>query len=237
MISYETFGPFYDAVMGDRKRSAGEVRNLLKKHKPDCRTVLELACGTGAVLQHLQKHYQVAGLDISPAMLRIAKKRLKDIPLYRKSMTTFELRNRFDAIVCVFDSINHLTKWSDWKRVFRQAYDHLEVGGVFIFDVNTPAKLKEFDRAPVWVHEFGPNLLLMNVTCDAKALSRWNVKVFEPMQNNLYRLHEEDIFEKAFPYSTIKRGLRDIFEKVQVVDLSGKVSKKSSRLHFICERR
>lgn len=236
MISYDRFGPFYDAVMGDRSRSAGSIRTLIKTHCPQCRSVLELACGTGAILQALQDEYQVSGLDLSKAMLRAARQKLK-IPLYRADMTAFELGRKFDAIICVFDSINHLTRWTDWKRVFKQTYKHLERRGVFIFDVNTPTKLKALAMSPTWVYQFERNVLLMEVSCNKDALSKWNIKVFEHQSNVHYRLHEEDIYEKAFPLEKIRNTLREIFHKVQVVDLqTGKVSSQSAKLHFICQK-
>lgn len=237
MTPYTSFSQFYDQVMGDGDKSAQDVLRLIERYNPACRAVLELGCGTGAVLRHLRRRYRVAGLDLSPSMLRIAKSKLKGIPLYHKNMTSFRLRERFDAIVCIFDSINHLTKWSDWLRVFRKAHDHLNPGGIFIFDVNTPAKLKELGAAPVWVHAFDGNLLLLDVTCDKKGLSRWNIKVFQAMKKGLYRLHEENIYERAFPLTTIKKGLARIFDKVHVVNLGGTVSPTTPRLHFIARKK
>ena len=236
MNSYEIFAQFYDSAMGDRRDSAATVNKLIRKYHRTCRSVLELACGTGEVLKYLQKDYRAAGLDVSAAMLRIAKKKLPRVRLYRRSMTSFELAERFDVIFCVFDSINHLTNWSDWKRVFRHAFVHLEQGGVFIFDVNTPAKLKKLGQGPVWVHKFGGNIMLMDVVCDKSCLSCWNVKVFEKKASKLYRLHEENIYERAFPYSQIVAELEKVFDRVRVVDLAGKVSEKSPRLHFICQK-
>jgi hypothetical protein len=47
MPSYEMFGRFYDAVMGDGSESAKRVSELVRVSKPDARKVLELGCGTG----------------------------------------------------------------------------------------------------------------------------------------------------------------------------------------------
>ena len=48
---------------------ASYIRRLIRQHKPKARTLLELACGTGAILKILAKSYDVAGLDVSPQML------------------------------------------------------------------------------------------------------------------------------------------------------------------------
>ena len=62
MPSYEIFGKFYDAVMGDGSESAKRVSELVRVSRPDARKVLELGCGTGSILKHLQDRYEVSGL-------------------------------------------------------------------------------------------------------------------------------------------------------------------------------
>ena len=41
-------------------------------------------------------------------MLALARKKLPHIRFYRQNMTSFNIAKQFDAIVCLFDSINHL---------------------------------------------------------------------------------------------------------------------------------
>ena len=94
--------------MGDRSQAANFTRSLIAHHKPKTKTVLEIACGTGAILGVLSDTYEVTGLDRSRQMLAIARKKLSHIRFYRQNMTNFRIARQFDAIVCVFDSINHL---------------------------------------------------------------------------------------------------------------------------------
>jgi hypothetical protein len=39
--------------MGDRTEVGSYIRHLIRQHKPKARTLLELACGTGAILKIL----------------------------------------------------------------------------------------------------------------------------------------------------------------------------------------
>src|SRR5215471_2483290 len=188
---YQKFGSFYDAVMGDRAESAAFVHRLIQKHKPDAKTLLELACGTGAVLKHLAKHYEVAGLDISPEMLSVARKKLPETPFYQASLATFEVARKFDVIICVFDSINHVLSFADWRRIFRRVAERLAEGGLFLFDINTQRKLQRLIQERPWVHPFEDNLLIMDVTDAGHGVSNWNIKVFArqaPRANNNYKL-------------------------------------------------
>lgn len=137
MTSYERFAQFYDAVMGDRRAAAEQVMKLIRAAKPDAKAVLELGCGTGSMLKHLQDAYEVSGLDTSSKMLSIARKKVPLAKLFRQNMVDFKIDDRFDVIFCVFDSINHVRRFSEWKKVFANARRHLTSAGCFIFDINT----------------------------------------------------------------------------------------------------
>jgi SAM-dependent methyltransferase len=234
MTSYERFGEFYDAVMGDRRAAAEQVMKLIRAAKPDARNVLELGCGTGSILKCLQEAYEVSGLDISGKMLSVARKKVPRSKLFRQDMVDFRIDGRFDVIFCVFDSINHVRRFSDWKKMFAAVRRHLLPGGCFIFDINTQRKLERLIAGPAWVHRFGRNLLIIGVTALPRGGSNWNVKVFEHLNGSHYALHEEDIVEVSFPLPQIVAALRAYYVKVRVIDPDrSRPSAKSERLFFI----
>lgn len=238
MASYEVFGKFYDAVMGDRLESAKRVSELLRESKPNARKVLELGCGTGSILKHMQDSYEVSGLDLSSKMLSIARKKVPQAKLSRQNMVDFQIDERFDAVFCVFDSINHVRRFSDWRKVFARVHQHLSTGGCFIFDINTQRKLERHIAEPPWVHRFGRNLLIIDVTALANHGSNWNIRVFEHVNHKRYILHEEDIIEVSFTLEQIVAALHSHFVNVRVVDPDRKrPTGKSERLVFIAKRR
>jgi predicted TPR repeat methyltransferase len=120
MSNYDIFGKFYDAVMGDRAGAAGRLRGYIRNANPRAKSVLELGCGTGSVLKHLASNYEVSGVDLSNRMLTVAAKKVPRAKLFRQDMTRFRLNRRFDVICCVFDSINHVLRFSDWRTMFSQ---------------------------------------------------------------------------------------------------------------------
>jgi SAM-dependent methyltransferase len=167
-------------------------------------------------------------------MLSIARHKVPQAKLFRQDMVDFHIDDRFDVICCVFDSINHVRRFSDWKRVFAQVRRHLSPGGCFIFDINTQQKLERHIAAPPWVHRFGKNLLIIDVTALPRRASNWNIKVFEHLKSNRYVLHEEDIVEVSYPSREIVAALRAHFAKVRVIDLDGnRPTAKSERLFLI----
>lgn len=237
MVSYNSFYKFYDAVMGDRSRSAKHVKKLITNYHPKARTLLELACGTGSVLSHLQDKYKVAGLDLSNQMLSIAKKKLPKVSLYHQSMIDFEIEEKFDVIICVFDSINHLLKFTEWKQLFARAVSHLVPGGLFIFDMNTERKLARHILESPWVKKIGEHIMIMDVQDDGQGIANWNIKVFEHKRGTEYQLLEENIREVSFSPKNIQEALLSKFKWVKILDLDrSRISKKSDRLYFICQK-
>ena len=235
-MAFNKLARFYDTVIGDRTQTGDYLHRLIVHNKPDAKTLLELACGTGAILEILARSYDVTGLDISPQMLSIARRRLPHVRIFRQDMVKFDLGKKFDVIICVFDSINHVLKFADWKKIFHRAAFHLTEEGLFLFDINTQAKLKRLIRAPIWVNPFGENLELINVTDGRREIANWNIKVFEHETRDRYKLFEENVKQISFSVKKITGALRQRFHEVKVIDPAGRPSSESDRLYFVCKK-
>jgi len=88
---------------------AAELHRIIQGACPTARTLLDVACGTGAHLIEVQRWYTVEGVDISPAMLAVARRRLPGVPLREADMRTLDLGKTFDAVTCLFSSIGYVT--------------------------------------------------------------------------------------------------------------------------------
>jgi SAM-dependent methyltransferase len=236
--SYDVFAPFYDAVQGDRADHAGYIRSLVEEHHPEAKTVLELACGTGSVMKQLEPFYEVAGIDRSEAMLDVARRKLPGARLELGDMTTVELGQTFDVVLCVFDSINHLVRFEEWEAVFDRALAHLYDGGIFLFDVNTEWQLEWFSAQPALTQWFDDeNVMIMDVDRTDEGTYLWMVRIFQSLGDLDYKLHAEDVLEVAFPADRIESSLRERYASVDVYDaLRPEPSPESARLHFVCRR-
>ncbi len=217
MTNYNILSKFYDSMMGDRRKNADQLCDFVQENNPKARSVLELACGTGAVLKYFAKDYKVSGLDLSKGMLAVAKKEVPQAKFYRQSMVNFIVPEKFDAILCVFDSINHLLKFSDWKKMFISAQRHLNDEGVFIFDINTKEKLNRIISEQAKVCKFDKSLIIMDITDAGKGISNWNVKFFKHIKGDRYKLQEENIKEISFPKDQILQALKPIFYSVKII--------------------
>lgn len=238
MPSYHVFGRFYDAVQGDGAEHAAFLRELIERHHRSARTVLELACGTGSILKQLQPDYEVTGLDLSAPMLEVAAEKVPDVRLIEADMTQFSLGERFDVILCVYDSINHLLDFAQWQAMFARAHEHLEDGGIFVFDINTERKLAAKIDHPPFVQWFGEgHLLVIEVRSDVGGVVVWGLRVFEHQDEAHYVLHSEDIGEVSFPRTQIEQNLRAHFRSVRAYDRQRKrPTTASERIHFVAAK-
>ena len=236
-MAYEKFYRFYDLVMGDRSAAAHFVRDLLELHRPQARTVLELACGTGSILGFLADRYDVTGLDRSGRMLSLARRKLPHLRFYRQDMTRFALNKKFDAIICVFDSLNHLTAFDQWLKVFRRVKRHLNRDGIFVFDINTVGKLRRLAQGPPWIKEFGRDKVIIDVVDRQRGRFAWGITIFEHRRAANYRLVGESIEERAYALKQICQPLGRVFRTVKLFDPTGKrPTDESERVYFVCKR-
>lgn len=151
-MSYEALASSYDALMCDgayRKR-AKYLQKLLKKSAIPVHTVLDLACGTGTISCLLaEAGYQVTATDGSEEMLTQAMMKageMEEPPFFlHQSMPKLRLLEPVDAAVSTLDSLNYLTMTKDLQETFKRVYQYLKPGGSFLFDVNSPYKLRRMD--------------------------------------------------------------------------------------------
>ena len=91
----------------------------------------------------------VIGVDLSPEMLAMASGKIADrenAPLFVcQNLTELCLSKAVDLAVCALDSLDYIIDPVDCRQAVHRIYKALNPGGCFIFDVNTPEKLRAMD--------------------------------------------------------------------------------------------
>lgn len=133
------FAEIYDLLYAARgKDFAAEaelVAQLIRDRRPVARALLDVGCGTGAHLAHFARMFvHVQGVDLSEAMLAVARRNLPTMALHRGDMRTFALGHRFDAVVCMFATIAHQRSTADLTATLRRFGRHLWPGGLVVVD-------------------------------------------------------------------------------------------------------
>ena len=105
------------------------------------RSVLELGCGTGRVAVALARAgLDVVGVDVSAAMLSVARERTHDAgaELVEADMRSLELGRRFDTVLIPLGGLQHAETASDVAATLATVARHLAPGGLAVIDVEAP---------------------------------------------------------------------------------------------------
>jgi ubiquinone/menaquinone biosynthesis C-methylase UbiE len=152
MNAYENLAASYDRLTNDVNYEATVdfYWEILHREGLTPRTAVDLACGTGSVALLLaQKGLQVVGVDLSEDMLCQANQKAQEQDLQvlfiQQPLQKLYLSRGVDLAVCALDSLDYITDPEDCREAIRRVYKVLNPGGCFIFDVNTPEKLRAMD--------------------------------------------------------------------------------------------
>ena len=244
MKTYDIFLEYYDRIVRSTNNPLEDeveflVEDCIKEHKPETKTILETACGTGEVARELVlKKYKVTGLDISEKMLKKAEENLDKKNLVLADMTDFDLWKTFDSVLCNYNSICHLLKWEDWQKFFKMTSKHLESGGLFVFDINTVHEFENISRDFAQFYNFDDDVVCLEMIKE-EWIFKWLVKIFKKNNEWKYDLIEEVVKENSFPINKIKKELKEQwFKIVEMIDYHyWEVTAKSERVYFICKKK
>jgi SAM-dependent methyltransferase len=97
--------------------------------------LLDICCGSGEFAAWIAKTHRVVGIDLSRAMLDVARNKVANACFEQKDMRTFRLVTRdFDAAVCFYNSFNQLMSTGSLRKALVSTALHLRPGGWFLFD-------------------------------------------------------------------------------------------------------
>lgn len=152
MEAYEALALSYDRLTKDvdYEDTVEFYQQIWKLEGTAPRTAVDLACGTGSVTALLaNKGIPVIGVDLSEEMLAVAQQKTQGLsprPVFlHQDLSRLYLPRGVDLAVCALDSLDYITDPACCAAAIKRVYKCLNPGGIFIFDVNTPEKLRAMD--------------------------------------------------------------------------------------------
>lgn len=129
----------YDALYArsgkDYAAEAEQLRELIRRYRQSEGVAwLDVACGTGIHIGHLQGELDAVGLDIDEQMLAIARERCPQASFHQGDMVDFSLDRRVDVITCLFSSIGYVRTLDRLREAVATMARHLKPGGVLIVE-------------------------------------------------------------------------------------------------------
>jgi SAM-dependent methyltransferase len=132
----QTFSPFKDY-----SREALFLRDVMRRWRPQARSVLDIACGTGTHLLELARMgFDAVGLDLAPDILEVARRKAASQGLRAQfvpgDMRNFRLNRKFDAAVNMFYSFQNVLDTEEEQIDCLQAiHDTLAPAGILIMEL------------------------------------------------------------------------------------------------------
>lgn len=216
MSGYGALASSYDGLMadGDYRRRADFLERLFRRGRIPVENVLDLACGTGTIACLLaERGYRVTAVDGSVEMLAQAAAKASGLeapPLFVcQDMPRLHLAEQVDAAVSTLDSLNYLTRVRDLRETFRRVYRWLRPGGQFIFDVNTPYKLRRMD-GQAYLDETEETFCAWRTFFSAKTgICTYQVDLFRLRADGGWERDFEEHRERAWEAEELRRYLEE----------------------------
>ena len=152
MNAYHDLAFSYDRLTADvdYEKIVAFYRAIMEREWVRPRSAVDLACGTGSVALLLARDgLRVVGVDLSEEMLTVAAQRAQEADIFVQytcqPLQQMRLPRGVDLAVCALDGLDYILDPADCAEAIRRVYKALNPGGMFIFDVNTPEKLRAMD--------------------------------------------------------------------------------------------
>ncbi|MGA7614719.1 MAG: class I SAM-dependent methyltransferase [Thermoanaerobaculia bacterium] len=195
--------------------------------------VIDLGCGSGLWAKELVRAgYRVSGIDISPAMIRIAKKEVPEAKFVAGSLFDARL-GECDAVTALGEVIGYIAEARSRRGMlrtfFRRVHDALRPGGLFLFDVivtpGKPMNYRYWTGGDEWVV-----LVEVHEDVEARLLTR-RIITFR-RRGAGYRRSEEIHLVRLFERERIEELLRDAGFSVRATRRWGRFTLPPRRLGF-----
>ena len=224
MSAYEALAGSYDSLTRDipYEDMLTYMEALLQRHGVRPESVLDLACGTGSMSVLLaRKGYRVLAADASEEMLSMAWEKASELeenqPYFIcQRMERLRLPYTVDWVCCCLDSLNYVTDPEACRKAMHRVYEALAPGGVLIFDINSPEKLKGLD-GQVFLDENDDAYCVWRAEFDkGENICYYGMDLFQ-REGNLWRRSFEEHREYAYTVEQLTGYLREAgFAKPEV---------------------
>jgi SAM-dependent methyltransferase len=207
---YDTFAWLYNREWSAVAENIFPFLKLIAGDKiPDGGKILDLCCGTGQLAKVLTgKGYKVTGIDGSAGMLRYARENAPAAKFILKDARAFKLPPEYDVVFSTFDALNHVMTFEGLERVFKNVFECLASGGIFLFDMT----MKDHFEGESWGHqeirEKPEYLFVVRPEYDSeKRLSTFKCTVFQP-EGKLWKRSDIILYQTWYPFKDIKSALK-----------------------------
>jgi len=218
---------------GFTMNAAPVVMQSLRVSGVDHGLIVDLGCGTGLWADLLLRAgYDVLGVDISPGMVAVAKKRAPDAKFLCESFLDTKIPT-CDAVTSIGECFNYQfdreSNEANLRRLFARIYYALRPGGVFLFDIRLPPSGRT--KSTQLSHRQGEDwAVLGRVELDETGSEMTRTMTTFRKVGKMYRRNEEVHRLRLYPEASIEEKLTGVGFEVR--SLRGYGGKKFAVHHL-----
>jgi len=229
----------HDIGFGDFARNSAPA--LLKIFRDSGITdglVVDLGCGSGIFASELSRAgYDVLGIDVSPSMIEIARKRTPRAGFRAASLLKARLPQCV-AVTSLGECLNYLFDQSnslqELRRLFRRVYAALKPGGLFIFDIAEPGR----GKGPRKKHFEGRDWALLMEVDEDSGTNRLTRRITSFRRVGKFYRHDEEVHVlQLYKRSEVSAVLREAGFRVQTMNRYGEQKMIKGCVAFVAQRR
>ena len=216
--------------------------NLVLSKLPRNARILDLCCGTGQMAQHLTAlGYRVTGIDGSSEMLSYARENAPGVEFLQADARTFEPPHKYNAVVSVFDSLNHIMSTKELKSVFLHAHKSLTSGGLLMFDLNTEAGYYHEWNGDFSIVEDDHVCTVRSIYNTTNRITTFDATIFRLKDSDWYR-HDVTLYQKCHTTASVKSALKSAgFMDIEIYGFDWQsgmkaLDKDARRAFFLCRK-
>ncbi len=184
-------------------------RLLLSSIPPDGR-LLDLCCGNGQLAAVMtERGLQVTGVDASAELLRYARQRAPSVEFHLADARTFTLPSLYHGVVSIFDSLNHIMRLDDLKKVFSNVFAVLVPRGRFVFDLNMDDGYRARWRGSFSMVEAEHVCVIQSTYTPGERTARMDVTMFE-LAKGRWQRSDVTFSQRCYSDREVHTALREV---------------------------
>ena len=235
----EDLAYIHDVGFGNFSReSAPGLLEILRQKGIEKGLVVDLGCGSGIWANALtQASYDVLGIDISHAMVNLARKKAPLAKFQTASLLRVKLP-KCDAITSIGECLNYQFDehtQTDLLELFARIYEALRPGGIFIFDIAEPGYVSGDNPQKTYCEGEDWAILLQKEEDKKENKLTRKMTIFRQV-GNLYRKTEEIHCVQLYKASEIAKQLRQVGFRVRITRGYGKFKFRNAQVGFLATK-
>ncbi len=211
---YQWLAEYYDEIFTFHLPWYESARQeILGDVLPQVESACDLACGTGVTALLLaERGIQMTGVDLSPIMCRIARKKARQrrlpLEIVQADMRHFRLKKPVDLVLCEFDALNHIPEKPDLALVMKAVSRALRPGGYFYFDVNNRLAFEKVWPGTKWSEKPGVAVVVQGGYDSARERG-WTSLDWFLREGRLWRRRHERVEQVCWSATEMQRVLKE----------------------------